>query len=98
MSGQAGTNLSITQPTSNQTGTPGTFSYSVSNTAIATISGTTLTFGSTGGTATITATQRATSTFSAGNITSNVTTTTAPQVVTQSQAKIHHSSFIFNFI
>lgn len=98
VSGQAGTNLSITQPTSNQTGTPGTFSYSVSNTAIATISGTTLTFGSTGGTATITATQRATSTFSAGNITSTVTTTTAPQVVTQSQAKIHHSSFIFNFI
>lgn len=76
LTGNIGTSQTLNAPTSNQTNPQGAISYSSNDTRVATISGSTITFGSTAGaTAMITARQEPTSTFSGANIYAIVTLT-----------------------
>jgi hypothetical protein len=70
--------FTIGAPTSNS---PGAFTYTSSNTAVATISGTTITI-LRGGTSTITATQAATGNFLSGSTTATLTVSYDPPIFT----------------
>ena len=70
--------FSLVAPTSNSTGA---FTYTSSNTAVATVSGTTVTIVG-GGTATITASQATTANYLAGTITATITVSQATPTIT----------------
>jgi gliding motility-associated-like protein len=80
LNGTVGTALTLTAPTSNSAGA---FSYTSSNTAVATISGNTIT-PLTAGATTITATQAASGGYAQGTITSTLTVSSCPVITTSS--------------
>lgn len=83
--GAVGTGITLTDPTSNSAGA---FTYSSSNTAVATVSGNVVT-PITAGTTTITATQTASGNYTQGSISAvyTISSCTAPAITTQPIAK-----------
>ena len=83
----SGATFTISPPQSNSTGA---FTYTSSNTTVATISGTTVTIVG-AGSSTITATQAETSTYTSGTITATLTVSAAPTTTTTTEAPTHQT-------